>query len=228
VIASPDDADGHARAAWDLVQVYSELGNDSAAREVADGFMARRAAWAGNPRGEDWALAADVVPLMLAAQRRAGSLDEATFTVQRDAWLSDWEAKLPSFYSYDLWLRGFAAVSDSEARGKAAAEAMPRFGTMRDYGPILTASADHGHVWLLAGDATRASSLLERATRQCTELREPIAQAHARLWLGQAREAAGDKAGACAAYRSVLSRWPRSSRSRTTATAAARVGVLGC
>ena len=160
-IASPDDADGHARAAWDLVQIYAETGNDAAARDVADKFMARRAAWAANPRGEDWALAADVVPMMLAVQRRQGSLDEAAFTAQRDAWLSDWEAKLPSFYSYNLWLRGFAAVADSDARGKAAAEAMARFGTMRDYGPILTASADEGHVWLLAGDASRALPLLE-------------------------------------------------------------------
>jgi serine/threonine-protein kinase len=227
-IASPDDADGHARAAWELVQVYAETGNDAAARDVAQKFMAQREAWASNPRGEDWALAADVVPLMLAAGRRAGSLDEEALSRQRDAWLADWESRLPSFYSYDLWLRGFAGVADSEAGALAAIEAQPRYGTMRTYGPILTASADEGHVWLLAGDAPKALPLLERATRQCTELREPVAFAHARLWLGQAREASGDKPGACAAYRAVLSRWPRASRSRTAATAAARAAALGC
>ncbi|HEY8087597.1 MAG TPA: protein kinase [Polyangiaceae bacterium] len=227
-VASPDDADGHARAAWLLVQVYAETGNDSGAREVAERFMAQRAAWASNPRGEDWALAADVVPLMLAAERRGGSLDEAAFTTQRDAWLADWEAKLPSFYSYDLWLRGFAANVDSEPRARQATEAMPRFGTLRAYGPILTASADEGHAWLLAGDAKKALPLLERATRQCTQLREPLASGHALLWLGQAREAMADKPGACTAYRAVLSRWPRSSRSRTAATAFARASTLGC
>jgi hypothetical protein len=105
---------------------------------------------------------------------------------------------------------------------------MPRYAPMRPYGPIQTASADEGHAWLLVGDAAKALPLLERATRQCTELRDPVAFAHARLWLAQAREASGDKAGACTAYKQVLSRWPRTSRSRTSATAAARAAALGC
>jgi serine/threonine-protein kinase len=228
VVASPDDADGHARAAWALVQVYAETGNDAAARDVAASFLARRDAWASNPRGEDWALAADVVPMMLAAERRAGSLDADALARLHGAWLADWEARLPSFYSYDLWLRGFASLVDTEADARAAIEAMPRYGPIRAYGPILTASADEGHAWLLAGDATKALRLLERATGQCSELRDPVAFAHARLWLGQAREASGDKQGACVAYRAVLARWARASRSRTAAVAASRAAALGC
>jgi tetratricopeptide (TPR) repeat protein len=228
-IASPDDADGHARAAWLLVQVATETGDDRTVRDASQRFLARREAWTSNPRGEDWALAADVAPMMLAAQRRTGAIDDATFQQRRDAWLADWESRLPSFYSYDLWLRGFASVVESPDDARRAIAVMERFGVMRAYGPILTAAADEGHAWLLSGDAARALPLLERATSACTELREPIATARAWLWLGQAREALGDKAGACAAYAAASRRWIKATpRARTVELASSRASALAC
>jgi len=49
------------------------------------------------------------------------------------------------------------------------------------------------------------------------------------LWLGKAREATGDKAGACAAYAVVLRRWGHATpRSVTADEARAHARRVGC
>jgi serine/threonine-protein kinase len=63
----------------------------------------------------------------------------------------------------------------------------------------------------------------------CRALEFPVEHTQAHAWLGQAREAKGDKAGACAAYQGVLERWGRAKpRSVTAEMATKRAKLLGC
>ena len=60
-----------------------------------------------------------------------------------------------------------------------------------------------GRTFLLAGRTDEALPSLERAARSCRVFELPVEHTRAQLWLGTAREAKGDKEGACAAYRAV-------------------------
>jgi serine/threonine-protein kinase len=79
--------------------------------------------------------------------------------------------------------------------------------------------------------------LLRRGAAACAilgfvdegELSVPVEYMHAHLWLGQALEAKGDKAGACAAYGVVMDRWKDAKpRSVTLEKAKDRSRVMGC
>jgi serine/threonine-protein kinase len=86
-----------------------------------------------------------------------------------------------------------------------------------------------GAALLLGGDAAGAVAPLEKAAAACNTMLEPIAQTRALARLGAAREATGDKSGACKAYSAVLARWGSAKpRSVTADEARARVRALGC
>ena len=70
---------------------------------------------------------------------------------------------------------------------------------------------------------------LTRAATSCYALRFPVEQMRAVRDLGVAREATGDRAGACEAWQRVLDRWGRATpRSVTAEDARARMRALGC
>jgi hypothetical protein len=83
-------------------------------------------------------------------------------------------------------------------------------------------------VELLAGDADAALPALTRAAATCVAFDFPIASVRAQLFLGLAREAKGDTAGACAAYGEVIARWHGATKSRTVIKARERATALGC
>jgi serine/threonine-protein kinase len=89
-------------------------------------------------------------------------------------------------------------------------------------------SAAVGHVLLLAGRAREALPWLEAAAHACQPMVTESENSYtawivpAAYELGLAREAAGDRAGACAAYEQVLDRWGEAVPRSTTADAARR------
>jgi serine/threonine-protein kinase len=124
-------------------------------------------------------------------------------------------------------MHAYPALADSAAEAREAIEA--RSGPLPPYRPSTLAGADVGRAFLLAGRVDEAISMLEEATRSCRALEIPVLHTRAHDWLGQAREAAGDRAGACAAYGVVISRWGHAvPRSVTAEHARARMAALGC
>jgi serine/threonine-protein kinase len=86
-----------------------------------------------------------------------------------------------------------------------------------------------GRVLLLAGRQADAVAPLRAAAASCSAIAVPIDHTHANLYLGQALEATGDTAGACAAYQVVLSRWGAAKpRSLSADLARKRARALGC
>jgi serine/threonine-protein kinase len=96
-----------------------------------------------------------------------------------------------------------------------------------------------GRLLLLAGRVEEAIPVLERLTRSCrvitselsldSDLDAPLKFLHAQLLVGQAREARGDKAGACQAYGVIQARWKDARpRSVTLDRARERTRALAC
>ena len=104
------------------------------------------------------------------------------------------------------------------ARGGAGEHALP-----------YNSDAFAARALLLAGRPAEALALVRPLAASCIALEKPFLHTEAQLQLGQALEATGDRAGACAAYRAVIERWGQSRPpSATAASALARDGALGC
>ncbi len=219
----------HGRAALALADTLDESGRLAEAGRVAADFLERRAAWEPDPRAEDFAMANDATPSLLAIARRAGTISEALFAAERAAWLRAWEAKAAPSQRGAIWMQGWARSSTTAEAATAALTALPRYAPIPPFRPRTLVDAAIGQTYLLAGRGDEAITWLTRATTMCRALAFPIAHTRAHLLLGQAREAAGDRSGACAAYAVVLSRWGHASpRSVTAAVARDRVLTLGC
>ena len=226
-VASEATQDAHATPALLLVQIRHEMGRDADAAKLAGEYMKRKDAWVADPREEDFALAKDVTPEMLAALARGGRMTPKELATRRAEWLGEWEHGLASAFRSYVWLHGYAKPAETADDAKAALAALPSFEPLPSFRPMTYADGDIGKVYLLAGDAARATPSLERATRSCVALDFPIAHVHAFEALGRAREATGDTGGACAAYAVVIDRWG-ASRATTTVRARARRRALGC
>jgi len=124
-------------------------------------------------------------------------------------------------------MHAYPPLAATAAEAREAIEA--RSGPLPPYRPNTLAGADVGRTFLLAGRTGEAIALLEEATRSCRALEHPVLHTRAHDWLGQAREAGGDRPGACTAYAVVISRWGRAvPRSVTAEHARARMTALGC
>jgi eukaryotic-like serine/threonine-protein kinase len=222
-------AEDHGGAALRLADILLETGRREEAARVADAFLSRRAAWEPDPRADDFALAADATPALLAIDMRAGKLTREAFAQLRGEWARAWETRVaPPFRNY-IWLHGYAGSTTSPEDAREALAALERYLPLPPYRIQTLVDASVGLTYLLAGDAGRAVAWLEPATRSCRALSFPVEHVRAHLWLGEAREARGDKAGACASYRAVLQRWGEAKpRSTTADKARERTSTLGC
>ncbi|WP_437677079.1 hypothetical protein [Sorangium sp. So ce131] len=173
------------------------------------------------------------VGLLLGGREGAGGREEAPALDAR------WRGRLAKLHgsglltAADLWALTEAATVASASEAARAVQAMPaelggaprpeQFG--RD---AWTAQAFAGRALSMAGEHAAAVPLLRAVTGACIPLDEPFVYVWASAWLGEALEASGDKAGACAAYGSVVGRWGAAERSRSAAQARARRRQLGC
>jgi serine/threonine-protein kinase len=217
----------HARFAILAAQLYLELDRPRDAAEAARDYLARHPAWQVPPKSEDSALYQDPSAWLLAVQHRGGLLSRAHYEARRAAWLAAWEASLPAAHRGYLWVRAFVEPADTAEDAKAALAAYPRYAPLQPFFPFGIVDGDVGRVHLLAGDARTARPLLERATKNCRLLEEPVAATTAHYSFGLALEALSDREGACRAYGVVLERWGRASSS-TAKKARARSKALAC
>jgi tetratricopeptide (TPR) repeat protein len=222
-------APDHGRAARTLVAILDEMGRPGDASSIAGEYLGGRDAWEPSPRLDDWALADEPTPRMLATRLHAGDLSLVAFERERGKTLQRYESRVVPQVRNFIWIYGYAAPTETAAEAKVAIDRLPAYLPLPPYTPLALAAADVGRAFFLAGRVDEAIPLLERATANCFPLDHPIEQTRAYYVLGQAREAEGDRTGACAAYAVVRDRWGvAKGRPATAQKALSRRAVLGC
>jgi serine/threonine-protein kinase len=219
----------HARATvwWNAASIESGRPQDAKTATLA--YMRRDAAWATEPRADDWTLSRDPTPALLRVERDLGLLTPDEFERQRGAWVDAWNEKVPGNEEPFVWLHGYAAVAETADDARESLAAQPRFGQPPRFTPWALGDAYIGTTYFLAGRMPEALPFLRRAARSCLATEFPFEQTQVHLVLGQALEATGERDEACAAYGVVLGRWGRAKpRSITAEKARALARGLGC
>jgi serine/threonine-protein kinase len=212
-----------------LSQVYREVHKEAAAAAIAAEYLDGRDAWEPESRFEDWAMANEPTPYFLALRMRGGAITRAQFQTARAQTLKKWASRVEGDLRSFLWIYAYAAPAETPADAADAMAAIPDFAPLPAYKPLTLADAAIGRAYLLAGRVDDAIPPLETAARSCFIVDHPIESTRAHLWLGEAREAKGDKAGACAEYAVVRERWENAKpRPVTMERAAAHMTALGC
>ena len=211
-----------------LVDAYVEMGDVARAGRVAETFRTRREAWIAARAFGDSALN-NALPELLARSRRAGAISREVFETKRADWLREAKASGSPLWARELWVPGYAAPAETADEAREALAALAGYAPLPPARDLTMADAATGKVYALADRAAEALPYLRRGTVTCLALDEPVAHTRAHFMLGQALEASGDAAGACAAYAVVLARWGAATpRSVTGEKARARARGLGC
>jgi eukaryotic-like serine/threonine-protein kinase len=214
--AAPRDAGGGVDAAAFLVALFDEEGDKHRAGAVAHEALTTRDA-------------SHESPMLLAAATRAGLLSSSELGARRDAWIELARAGAPPPRPGDLWIRAYAAPTETTDEANVAVAALASFLPAPVARDLTPTDASYGKVLLLAGRADDALPHLRAAAASCLAFDDPFAHTRAYADLGRALESRGDKSGACDAYASVLARWGHATPHSVTAiAAAARSHALGC
>ena len=228
LVASAQTELEHVEPARLLVDAYVEMGDVARAGRVAEAFRTRREAWIATRAFGDSALN-NALPELLAMSRRAGAISRESFETKRADWLREAKASGSPLWARELWVPGYAAPAETVEEAREALAALPSYAPLPPARDLTMADAATGKVYALAGRAAEALPYLRRGTVTCLALDEPVAHTRAHFMLGQALEASGDSAGACAAYAVVVARWGAATpRSVTGEKARARARGLGC
>jgi tetratricopeptide (TPR) repeat protein len=211
-----DELPDHWNVFFETWSLEVETGRVRAAGDLAERYQKLRAAW--NTSGDE------AGGYLVAMRYAGGRLTRGAFEKQRDAWL----AKRIQPLSLDDWVPtfGHAIVTSEEAR--AAVAALERTGVVPSSGLPGAVYYTIGDAYLRAGEPEEAVAFLQRATTSCMALAGPFEQTHAFADLATALAARGDSAGACAALRTVLSRWGKAPASVTAAASRQAWSKLGC
>jgi len=227
-VVSERDETWHARAAFMSIETDVESGRATEAGRRVTQFLNRKYAWMSGPV-IDYSLMRDPTPRMLLAERQAGLLAPAAFEFERERWATDHLDRASARYRPFVWLYGYAAVAETaEDAAKALAE-QPRFGAIPWFQMVGLPEASVGSTYLLAGRTDEALPWLERASRSCLAVFNPVEHTRVHVALGQALAALCRRDEACAAYGIVLTRWGRARpRSVTAEKARTLAGALEC
>jgi serine/threonine-protein kinase len=228
-VADDPGSGSHAHVAYVLALLELEMGRTADAAATAQTYLDRVPTWIPDPSGNDETILVDPTPLMAAIVRRAGRDDAAGERRRRDAWIAETRARTAPFFQRAMWFPAYALPAETSADADEALAALPNYEPLPARRIFSLPDALLGKVYLLAGRPADALPHLERGAAACRALDEPILHVRAHYDLGRAREATGDKAGACSAYAAVLARWGDAKPRSVTADAArARVKALAC
>jgi serine/threonine-protein kinase len=222
-------ASDHGVAARVLATLEEELGQPAEASKAASEYLDGRDGWQADPRLDDWALAKEPTPLLLAVRARAGGSTREAYERDLARAIHRWEPRVEPGVRSFVWIYAYAEPAETARDGAFAVVALPAYEPLPPYKPESLADAAIGRALFLGGKTDLALVHLERATKSCFPLDHPIEHTRAHYFLGMAREAKHDLKGACDAYRVVSERWGHAKPRSTTAQAAgARIAALRC
>jgi serine/threonine-protein kinase len=226
-VASAPDQNAHARPALLAARIHFEVDDAKAASSRADEFLRHMGAWT-EPSDGDWTLAFQRVRLL------AGDLSRADFERSRTAWESKVKASwkkagrtASAELGWTTWLTAWGAVAEETSDAADALKAAPSDTTPLDGGRYATIDYHYGKVLFLAGRAHDAIPFLERSTRTCALLTDPLTDTLAHYRLGLAYRADHRPEDARAQLEVVVRRWGDAKpRSRTAALAKKALSAL--
>jgi serine/threonine-protein kinase len=229
IAANPDEWD-HARPLHSRMLLLLETGKQAEAAKLADEYLKRRAAWTPDDFREDPTIYA------LATKYRAGAMPREAMAQQRAQWLQreldrpGRIGQLPGDNKGEAWVLAYASPAVTSQDAREALDVLPKFEPLPDDLVRTTVVDDPiGQTYALAGKEEEGLAYLARAAATCGAVDHPIAHTWANFHLGLAREARGDRLGACSAYRVVLDRWGKAKPRSVTADAArARTKAIAC
>ena len=205
--------------AYSRALVDLEVGRTAPALRIADGFLRERAGLSDD--GSDSSLTMTTIALA------GGKITRARFGQLRDEWL----ARNQNAGRVNRWLTAYAVPAETVDDAVAAVAVMPAVRPLVNVRRLSPTMAEPiGRILTLGGRLDEGIAYLTKASASCDLLDgiHTIFSTRASFELGSALERRGDTAGACVAYRRVLTRWGRSPLSRTAAKSSARVRALGC
>lgn len=210
----------HSRYTWLRVKIALEMSRPKDAAKMAASFRERKDVWLGAGRS--------VLEIpMLRVMSQGDLVSPAELAKARDAWFTrtlETDKSMPPIF---FWMPAYADYVETPAEAAVALRALPVYEESQ-IGKDVTIFASIGHILLLAGKPHEAIAPLAKATTACNWLEWPIAHTKALVDLGQAREADGDRDGACDAYTRVLARWATTDKSITRDLARTRARALQC
>ncbi len=215
---------GHTTQALNLIMVAEEEGDRARALSIAESFVQRGAAWTPND--------SSVRLYLLFARHHAGRISLAELQKGVAAIEQDNLARAAHRDAADVRIIDHGRY----AEGDEIADAL-RY--VDRPSPNVDLEAIRGRLLLAAGRVDEAIPPLRRAAGVCRILPvdgggswqgyQAFGYMRSHLWLGQALEARGDKAGACEAYGVVTTRWKNAKpRSITLEKAKERARALAC
>ena len=187
-----------------------EADDGALAASESRSYLARSQAWpVETPRD------AAVGLLFLGILRNEQAIGEPEFRRERERWVGlaqqaiERSGKAVDPYGRVLpWILGYAAGTRTEAHANEALEVLPKFGEAPRPGSRGTdVDLVVGLVHNFAGHPAEARPYLETAGNSCLVLENPLAHFYARLALGKARLALGDREGARALFAEIVRRW---------------------
>jgi predicted Zn-dependent protease len=207
LVASEPDGRTHAMLAEQLVDLYTETNRRREAAQIADDYLKRKEVWIRSPESALQSIG------MYWAMLRAKTITRETFVQKRDAWLQE-QGDHPKQSSV------FASYASGVETAEEARETLELFPSVSPPPALVArelALPMLGKLYMLAERPAEAVPYLERNVKSCFALLTPFSHTRSSYYLGQARQALGDRAGACAAYANVLARWGNAKPSSVTA-----------
>lgn len=207
-------------------ELYLEMGKLTEAAAVADEFLVERALHPASSND----MQVDPTLGMHALRLRAGKLTRREFESLRAAWLTK-QKPVTEFDHYIVWLTAYGIPTifpDLTQDAIDNASKLPRKwhpSTMRF---TKSLASFQGRVFMLAGRYAESLPFFEQGLRVCTVDDASLWHTQTIAQMGIAREATGDKPGACKAYEQVLSRWGKSKQSVTVKDVRRRAKKIGC
>jgi tetratricopeptide (TPR) repeat protein len=210
-------------AAQALIQALLESGPLRDAGMAADELLKQSAVWVVPSD-----VAADSTPILLDVARRAGVLTPEDWRERRDAWIAKWTKLAPGkTAARDTLIAAYLRPVETREDAEDAIRRLPELLPLTSW--PLSGDFLIGKAYFLAGRIDEAVPFLRRAAASCLAFESSLPATRASLMLGHALGQTDDKAGACAAYKTVTDRWGRAKpRSITADDAKKSAAKLGC
>jgi eukaryotic-like serine/threonine-protein kinase len=213
---------GPERNALDRIDLAFETGRPEDARRSAEQYLERRSPEKLGTSDAD--LFNDVRGEMFATLARTGAITREQYQQRLDAWVRQLDASIGGVYHSMIWAHAYAESVATAEDARDALAALPRYEPLPATYWFQFVYGRIGRTFVLGGRPADGVPYLEKATKRCL-WRDP----RDFFYLGRAREALGDVAGACNAYDEVIARWGDARpRSVTSEQSRQRLAALSC